>query len=167
MAQKKFWAILILLLEAPRTCPVRIAWRTILVYLNTQKRYFCLNKRKLHNKREIFKTEILLEYQWANLNFDISVLIFCCHLAEIRASKVNKRFENCPKCAKNGLSMWEKNRIRDTPHLVLVRAWNKSELGFNCSLCFQLLERVKNKLARDAPNLILERAWNKSWFGIG
>ena len=47
------------------------------------KKYSCLIKRKTHNKREILKIKIVLNYQCANLSFDILVLIFGCHLAEI------------------------------------------------------------------------------------
>ena len=47
------------------------------------KKYSCLIKRKMNNKRGIFKIKIGLNYEWANLNFDILVLIFGCHLAEI------------------------------------------------------------------------------------
>ena len=57
-------------------------------YRVTQKKYSCLIKRKMHNKRGIFKIKIVLNYQWTNLNFDILILIFGCHLAEIWMFKV-------------------------------------------------------------------------------
>ena len=47
------------------------------------KKYSCLVKREMHNKRELFKNEIRLECRWANFNFDILVLIFGYHLTEI------------------------------------------------------------------------------------
>ena len=50
--------------------------------LGDLKEYTCFIKRKMHNKKEIFKIEIFLNYQWPKLNFDIFV-IFGCHLAEI------------------------------------------------------------------------------------
>ena len=40
----------------------------------------------MHNTREIFKIETFVNYQCADINFDILVsflLIFGCHLAEI------------------------------------------------------------------------------------
>ena len=58
-----------------------------IIYRVTPKKY-CLIKRKMHNKKGIFKIKIVLNYQWANLNFDILVLIFVCHLAEIWMFKV-------------------------------------------------------------------------------
>ena len=42
----------------------------------TPKKYSWLIKRKMYIKREIFKTELFLDYQCANFNFDILVLIF-------------------------------------------------------------------------------------------
>ena len=36
----------------------------------------------MHNKRGIFKIKIALIYQWADLNFDVLVLIFDCQLVE-------------------------------------------------------------------------------------
>ena len=39
-----------------------------------------------------FKNEIILHYQWANLNFDISVLIICRDLAEMQVFKVRSTF---------------------------------------------------------------------------
>ena len=47
------------------------------------KKYSCLIKGKMRNQREIFKIKIFLNYQCADLNFDILVLIFACNLAEI------------------------------------------------------------------------------------
>ena len=48
-----------------------------------RKKYSCLIKHKMHNKTEIFEIEIFLDYQLADLSFDMLVLIFGCHLAEI------------------------------------------------------------------------------------
>ena len=45
------------------------------------KKYSCLIKRKMHKK--IVNNKICLDYQWANLDFDILFLIFGCHLADI------------------------------------------------------------------------------------
>ena len=42
-----------------------------------------LSNIKCTKKPEVFKIEIFLDYQQANLNFDMLVLIFGCHLAEI------------------------------------------------------------------------------------
>ena len=39
------------------------------------KKYSCFIKRKMHNKRVIFKIETCLDYQCANLEFDTLVLI--------------------------------------------------------------------------------------------
>ena len=47
------------------------------------KKYSSLIKHEMHNKRGFFKNEICLDCQRADLNFDIMVLIFGCHLAEI------------------------------------------------------------------------------------
>ena len=52
-------------------------------YWLTQRKYSCLIKRKMHHERGIFKIKIVFNCQGANLNFDILVLIFGCHLAEI------------------------------------------------------------------------------------
>ena len=52
------------------------------------KKYSCLIKCKINNKRRIFKIKMVLNYQWADLNFDMLVLIFGCHLAEIWMFKV-------------------------------------------------------------------------------
>ena len=52
-------------------------------YRVTPEKYSCLIIRKMQNKTNIFKIEIFLDYQRANLNFDILVLIFGNHLAEI------------------------------------------------------------------------------------
>ena len=51
--------------------------------LVTQKKYSCLTKRKMHNRGRILKNEVCLDYQRANLKFDILVVISGCHLAEI------------------------------------------------------------------------------------
>ena len=53
------------------------------VLLGDPKKYSCLVKCKMHDKKEIFKIETFFNYQWANLNFDILFVIFGCHLAEI------------------------------------------------------------------------------------
>ena len=37
------------------------------------KKYSCLIKRRKDMKREIFKNETFLDYQWANLNFSIDL----------------------------------------------------------------------------------------------
>ena len=54
----------------------------------------------MNNKRGIFKIQIVLNYQWVNLNLDILVLIFGCHLAEIWMLKSDKRFKNFRKWGK-------------------------------------------------------------------
>ena len=61
-------------------CQFRTEW--------PRKKYSGLIKRKMHNKREIFKNEIFVDYQWTHLNFGVLVLHFCCHLAEIWIFKV-------------------------------------------------------------------------------
>ena len=66
--------------------------------------YSCSIKREMYNKRGFFKNEICLDCQCANLNFDILVLIFGCHLA-YECLKSHKCFENCPKWGKQSLSM--------------------------------------------------------------
>ena len=43
----------------------------------------CFTKHKMHNKGDIFKTEMLLDCQWANFNFALLVIHLCCHLAKI------------------------------------------------------------------------------------
>ena len=53
-----------------------------------RKKYSCLAKRKMYNKGEISRNERFLNYQWANLDFDTLVLIFCCHFNKLRAFKV-------------------------------------------------------------------------------
>ena len=52
------------------------------MYRVTQKKQSCLTKRKMRNKRGIFKIKIVFNYQRAYL-IDILVLIFGCQLAEI------------------------------------------------------------------------------------
>ena len=47
------------------------------------KKYSCLVEHKMHKKGKVSKTETFLDYQSANLNLNVLVLIFCCHLAEI------------------------------------------------------------------------------------
>ena len=44
------------------------------------KKYSCLIKRKMHNRRRIFKNQLFLDYQGADVDFDISVLISSCHI---------------------------------------------------------------------------------------
>ena len=85
-------------------------------YRVTQKTYSCLIKLEMHNKRGIFIIIIVLNYQWGDLNFDILVLIFGFHLAEIWMLKASKCFENFRKWGKFGLSMWLKNQTWQTPH---------------------------------------------------
>ena len=63
-------------------------WKTDVIYYSgivrgDPKKYSCLIKREVYNKGGFFKNEICFDYQRANLNFDILVLIFGCHLAEI------------------------------------------------------------------------------------
>ena len=52
------------------------------------KKYSCLIKREMRNKRGFFKNEICLDSQWANLNSDKLLLIFDRNLAEIWMFKV-------------------------------------------------------------------------------
>ena len=47
------------------------------------KKYSCLIKRKIHNKRGFYKNEICLDCRWADLNFDMLALIFCGHVAHV------------------------------------------------------------------------------------
>ena len=63
---------------------------------------YCLIQRKIHNSKvkEIFKSEICLDYQWANLNFDILILPFDCYLAEIWMFKHTKAFWKLSKMRK-------------------------------------------------------------------
>ena len=75
----------------PDSCGKSLYYTTIHIPGNPKK-YSCLIKTKMHNIREILKTEIFLDYQWADLNFDMSVLHFCCQLVETQVS--DKRFEN-------------------------------------------------------------------------
>ena len=65
-----------------RTCSTKFDVQ-ILLYRVTQKKYSCLTKREMHNKRRFFTNETCLDCQWADLNFDMLVLSFGCHLAEI------------------------------------------------------------------------------------
>ena len=48
-------------------------------------------KRKIHNKRGIFKTEIRFDYQGADLNFGILVLVFGILVLE-NLSKIRKQW---------------------------------------------------------------------------
>ena len=52
------------------------------------KKYSCLIKHKTHNKTEIFKVAIFLNFQSANLNFDTMVFVFCCHMAKTQVFNV-------------------------------------------------------------------------------
>ena len=69
------------------------------IYWVTQKKYSCLIKREMHNKRGFFKSEIWLDCQWANLNFDIFVLIFFV---------IWRRYE----CLKSNSAFWKLSKMR-------------------------------------------------------
>ena len=55
----------------------------LMMYRVSQKKYPCLMKLKMHNKRRIYKIETFLGQQRAYLNCDILVVIFGCHLTEV------------------------------------------------------------------------------------
>ena len=79
------------------------------------KKYSCLIKLKIHNKRELFKTEFF--------KLPVTLLLhFVAIWQKYEYSKSDKNFENCSKYAKNGLSMQVKNWIPKVPNLILEQA---------------------------------------------
>ena len=59
------------------------------------------------------------------LDLHILVLIFVVISITYELLKSDKRFENYPKCAKNGLSKEVTNGTREAPHFTPERAQNK------------------------------------------
>ena len=49
--------------------------------------------------------------------------------------------ENFPHHEKNGLSKLMKNRIQETPHLIMERAWNKFKFSLNLFCMFPAITK--------------------------